>query len=265
MLGGLARGDRPYRALIPGKERKVAYMEVLAWLMRGGWVTQLRTFAWVRVGERVQAQVIGEVEREKRREKERERDGGRVSGKGKGKDAGRMVGTREGSRSVSAASGRISGGEGEESEAGDMSSSGYLTPMQSSTHSLAPSAISSAASTSSHSSVRTAIPLGLGPHSGAGESLIASEAALKQYRPKLIKTPSRASGLEARYLECIAAEIEKVEGTDSAEAWNSCLGFFDGQHALETIAVREGWKRKRVESLRAGWVRMGVLVEVRHW
>ena len=59
--------------------------------------------------------------------------------------------------------------------------------------------------------------------------------------------------------------VSTKEGKDLKEAWERCLIYFNGEHALEKIAVREGWKRKRVEALRAEWVRRGVLVEARHW
>jgi hypothetical protein len=41
--------------------------------------------------------------------------------------------------------------------------------------------------------------------------------------------------------------------------------YFDGKHAIETIPVREGWKRKRVVALLTGWEELGVLVRGRHW
>ncbi|KAL8899958.1 MAG: hypothetical protein Q9207_005929, partial [Kuettlingeria erythrocarpa] len=37
---------RVYASLIPSKDHKEAFMNILAWLLRDGWVTQLRTFMW---------------------------------------------------------------------------------------------------------------------------------------------------------------------------------------------------------------------------
>ncbi|KAL8635029.1 MAG: hypothetical protein Q9228_007441, partial [Teloschistes exilis] len=51
----LLSAPRAYVTLIPSKDHKVAFMNILAWLMRDGWVTQLRTFAWVRVPGHVKA------------------------------------------------------------------------------------------------------------------------------------------------------------------------------------------------------------------
>ncbi|KAL8871880.1 MAG: hypothetical protein Q9174_002393, partial [Haloplaca sp. 1 TL-2023] len=42
-------GPRSWKSVVPSKDHKEVYMEILAWLCREGWVTQLRTFAWVRV------------------------------------------------------------------------------------------------------------------------------------------------------------------------------------------------------------------------
>ena len=72
MLSLLSQKPKEYRYLIPTAEHRDAYMEILAWLMRGGWVTQLRTFAWVRASPEIKAQVAADMEREERLKKERE-------------------------------------------------------------------------------------------------------------------------------------------------------------------------------------------------
>jgi len=50
MLSGI---PAPFMSLIPSPDHKEIYMLVLAWLMRNGWVTQLRTFAYVRVSSEI--------------------------------------------------------------------------------------------------------------------------------------------------------------------------------------------------------------------
>jgi nitrogen permease regulator 3-like protein len=57
MLQALSGTPRPYSSLIPSKDHKEAYFAILAWLLRGGWVTQLRTFAYVRVDSSVKTAV----------------------------------------------------------------------------------------------------------------------------------------------------------------------------------------------------------------
>ncbi|KAL9617262.1 MAG: hypothetical protein Q9160_007943 [Pyrenula sp. 1 TL-2023] len=49
MLAALSGTPRQYASLIPSKDHKEMYFLILAWLLRGGWVTQLRTFAWIKV------------------------------------------------------------------------------------------------------------------------------------------------------------------------------------------------------------------------
>ncbi|KAH7385834.1 nitrogen permease regulator of amino acid transport activity 3-domain-containing protein [Pyrenochaeta sp. MPI-SDFR-AT-0127] len=72
VLSMLSGTPRPFRTFIPTAEHREAYMEILAWLMRGGWVTQLRTFAWVRVTPEIKAQVALDLEREERVKKAEE-------------------------------------------------------------------------------------------------------------------------------------------------------------------------------------------------
>ena len=114
--------------------------------------------------------------------------------------------------------------------------------------------------TASVSTIRTAVPI-----SPALDLPSASADPLSRLRPILILQPAKASGIESRYIAAMAAEMEEDEGRNVREAWEKCLKYFNGEHALERIAVREGWKRKRVEALRACWVKRGTLVEVRHW
>ncbi|KAI9713948.1 MAG: Nitrogen permease regulator 3 [Bogoriella megaspora] len=56
MLRSLSGTPKVYGMLMPSKEHRTAYMEMLAWLMRGGWVTQLRTFGWVKLASDIQYQ-----------------------------------------------------------------------------------------------------------------------------------------------------------------------------------------------------------------
>ena len=57
MLQALSGIPRPYSSLIPSKDHKQAYFRILAWLLRGGWVTQLRSFAFVRIDSSIKVAV----------------------------------------------------------------------------------------------------------------------------------------------------------------------------------------------------------------
>lgn len=63
MLADLSDIPRPFGSLIPSQDHKDDYMLALAWLLRNGWVTQLRTFAYVRITSDIKQQA-----------RERERD-----------------------------------------------------------------------------------------------------------------------------------------------------------------------------------------------
>lgn len=68
--------------------------------------------------------------------------------------------------------------------------------------------------------------------------------------------------MEARWLEKIG---QSFEDADVREHWSMLLRHFDGKHALEDVAAREGIKRKKVATLLAGIRENGWLVVVRHW
>ena len=71
MLSALSGTPRAWGTLFPSPDHKETYMEILAFMLRGGWVTQLRNFAWVRVSPEVKQAV---VEQEKAEEKDKEKD-----------------------------------------------------------------------------------------------------------------------------------------------------------------------------------------------
>ena len=196
ILSMLSAAPKPYSTLIPNKDRKEVFMEILAWLLRGGWVTQLRTFAWVRVPPHIKAAVDGEEEEEHPKS-----------------DANGM---KDGEVAV------------EESRLG----------------------VPELVATSPTSSTHTALPI--------------IESAPKA-SAILIPNPRLASALPSRYLSAVSAYVEEAQGEDCKAAWGKCMKYFDGKHAIESIAVREVWKRKRVMELVNGWEELGVLSKARHW
>ena len=191
ILSMLSLTPRPYSTLIPSKDHKEAYMNILAWLLWGGWVTQLRTFAWVRVPEHIKAVVNAQSE-EKPRTQSPDNDDYIVS--------------------------------------------------RTQAFSLDPP--------SPTSSTHTTLPF---PSHQIDNS------------PSLITNPRMASALPSRYLSAISKHIRETQGAETQVAWDRTVKYFDGRHAIETIAVRVGCKRKRVGDLVAGWEAEGFLVRARHW
>ncbi|CAD6504617.1 BgTH12-00125 [Blumeria graminis f. sp. triticale] len=56
-LSALSTDPRPYKTFLPSRDHRLVYIEMLSWLIRGGWVTQLRTFAWIQVWPEIQYEV----------------------------------------------------------------------------------------------------------------------------------------------------------------------------------------------------------------
>ena len=77
-LAELSVAPRPYKLHCPSKAHRPLYMAMLAWLMRGGWVTQLCTFAYVVVWPEIIYEVEYELEAEEiAREKAKAQNRGR--------------------------------------------------------------------------------------------------------------------------------------------------------------------------------------------
>jgi hypothetical protein len=298
MLNMLSGQPRQYRTFIPTNEHRDAFMDILAWLMRGGWVTQLRTFAWVRVTPEIKAQVAQDMLREAQMKKaadEARRDA----------DAESLAGSQFSDKrsSLLAAAARPSTpmrrlGRRDEEEGYGLALDSVLSPRSAYRGSPA----RPASDTGSTSSVRTTIALSstaarpnsplyqVKPHRPSPLHLKATSPtpssrpvstfsptsptfptsqqpqptspppSPNDFKSSLILSPQKAGALEARWLEKIG---QGFEDADLREHWPMLLRHLDGKHALEDMSPREGIKRKRVAALVAG-VRSWLVV-VRHW
>ncbi|MCJ1273802.1 Nitrogen permease regulator 3 [Puttea exsequens] len=212
ILGKLSVGPpRQYYKNFPSRDHKDAYMEILAWLMREGWVTQLRSFAWVRVPAQIKSSV----------------------------DAAAAA-ANESDQSPQNT-------DTEESDSLSASTSSLEVPGSISSSRLRSNKSRSVSPTSS---THTTLPL---------------RPATFASSPAVISNPRTASALPSQYLAAISAHVLQTQGAEVQAAWDKCVQYFDGKHALESIAVREGWKRKRVAESIGGWEELGVLVRARHW
>ncbi|KUI53965.1 Nitrogen permease regulator 3 [Cytospora mali] len=63
-LADLSAAPRPYKWFCPSKSFRPSYLQMLSWLMRGGWVTQLCTFAYVIVWPEILYEVEYQLEAE---------------------------------------------------------------------------------------------------------------------------------------------------------------------------------------------------------
>lgn len=250
VLSMLSGTPRPFRNFIPTAEHREAYMEILAWLMRGGWVTQLRTFAWVRVTPEIKAQVAVEMEREERAKKAEEAKKELLSDDGSVAES-LLSDKRNSLLSMSSARSstplrwtrrdRETSTDGDE----DMESSKILSPRLSATSAAhyRASPARPASDAGSNSSQRTTIalnasqrpespshlvvrdvkphrpsPLHLKPASPSRGSIVSPVSPIdtppppraKDFTHSTVLSPQKASSLEARWLEKIGQTFEDV-------------------------------------------------------
>ncbi|ORY78140.1 nitrogen permease regulator of amino acid transport activity 3-domain-containing protein [Protomyces lactucae-debilis] len=64
VLSLLSRKAVPWGALIPSKNHRSLYLDVLTWMMRERWLMEVRTFVWVRVRKEIKQQVAADAEAE---------------------------------------------------------------------------------------------------------------------------------------------------------------------------------------------------------
>ncbi len=186
---------RPYNTVIPTKDHKQAYLQILAWLLRYGWVTQLRTFGWIKVPPHIKEIVATQPEE---------------------------VGEKSSEKQVGTST----------------DATGGLKPVPSNQ---------------------------LLPPSPASSNRTISPILPSTISPSIIPNPRHASALPSRHLAAISNYVLEQQGKEARVAWDKCVGYFDGKHALEIIPVRQSWNRKKVTELLAGWEGLGILIRARHW
>ncbi|KAI9674795.1 MAG: Nitrogen permease regulator 3 [Caeruleum heppii] len=242
MLASLSSHPRPYRTIIPSKDHRQAYLDILAWLMKGGWVTQLRTFAWILVSTEVKEVVRREMDAE--RTQQQQLHGSAME--------------RDGSSQHSAGSTTPSATHA----ADDLSPSILLHPRKANalesrylaqipkTHLAASSATPSDPPKESHPRATTNIPAAVAHHNGAANPTPSSHSPTALHPVQPSSSPSKSPP----GAPCTAADLFPV--------W---APYFDGSHALEKIALIEGRKRKEVWRVLGEMEDRGVIRVVRHW
>ncbi|KAK2861208.1 hypothetical protein FQN49_004441 [Arthroderma sp. PD_2] len=270
MLAALSGTPRPYFSFIPSRDHKEVYYEILAWLVRGGWVTQLRTFGWVKVSPEVKSAVREAMIKEERR-------------KSMSMDKRRPSLSAVRAMTTTAEEGQHSEANEENENGEDGNGEGHEDGYDSSSSSSLDSEMSGDA---------TPVP-------GRLRALRAGRMT-----SSLILRPHRASPLESRWLDHIltqfpdpsasmaaststAGEGRQSFDTDDSELdmyvalrryWPVFTKYFNGTDALQKIAVREGLSHKLVwrvlgmvdvntpaEAEGAWDEHEKVLVTIRHW
>ncbi|KAL2756164.1 hypothetical protein ACRALDRAFT_2104736 [Sodiomyces alcalophilus JCM 7366] len=231
-LAELSYAPRPYKHFCPSKAHRPTYLLMLAWLMRGGWVTQLCTFAYVVVWPEIQYEVEYEREAEELRcakdhtsETTSQPSSSFESSEGAHQPPSeKRVPTINEQAAEQARLERIA--EKTQREAAEKAAAHALKVVPTAT---------------AHPSINNA------PH-------------LAHMTPHIILDAKKPNGTESLYMSAIARRLkdEKV-----AKAWHGFCKYFNGKSALERIALQEDMKRKEA------WTLLTAMSEhlmcVRHW
>ncbi|GAM83564.1 hypothetical protein ANO11243_015520 [Dothideomycetidae sp. 11243] len=271
ILQSLSSRPLPFGYLIPSQDHKPVYMEILAWLLRDNWITQLRTFAWVRASTEIKAKAAIQAKEEVAK--------GSMKGRSSKRDSTASGASGNGPERKST----IDSFSEEERSRGERSvAAGILSPL------LNPVNDTNKSETESVGSARTALqvnsvtglvpsPFNKGPQQDAPSPMSMNSRTtaptddgsgaippldLAAQEPSAILSPQKANTEESRWLSLIR---ESLPDEDLKSAWPVLSVYFDGQWALEDIAAREGMKRSRVANLVARLEREGILCIARHW
>lgn len=258
MLGG----GRPlkYGALIQSRDHRVPYMEILAWLVRHELVAQLKTVGWLLCPERSEDR-SGE-----------DRSEGRLSAGDESDDALLSItnshSTRSASDTTAASAGQTgvkpmpvsrllgvrrsiaSASDDGSSVASDQTAFPTGVPLHaiSSTTSIPGSARNRSRGESVGRSViedaqRSERSVDFSTSQQEGDAICDSSSSSSCFA-RLITDPLHPSPEQKAALRAIEASIDDLE---FRERFGVLVGYFDGEHAFEAIAGREGLKRARVE------------------
>ncbi|KAH7136571.1 nitrogen permease regulator of amino acid transport activity 3-domain-containing protein [Dactylonectria macrodidyma] len=235
-LSELSQCPRPYKHFSPSKAHRPTYLLMLAWLMRRGWVTQLCTFAYVVVWPEILYEVDYEMEAEELR----------------------AAADADGARSEDS-SGAAPPRTSESSEDHSGTDGSHVPTM---TEQAAEKARLERIASKAHreaaekatAHARKAVPIATAHPSVNGHAHLAGLA------PHIILDAKKATGKESRYLSAIARRFtdDKLRGT-----WQRLSKYFDGQCALERIALQEEMKRKEVWNMLTAMSEY--LLCTRHW
>ena len=228
-LAALSATPRPYKALIPSKVHRPDYMEMLAWLLRHGYVTQLRTFAWVIVWPEIRYEVEYSLEAERIKAAYQDALSEAVE-----------EAQSEASSAVAPSFGTSPGTLAPTSEA--IAEKARLRRLRDKANqdrvefAKRPKPVATTAPSTNNA-----------PH-------------LANLAPKVIRDPHRANHVDSLYLEAISKRFEKE---DARKAFMRFARYFDGNEALEMVALREGMKRKEIWNLLVQFEEF--LLTTRHW
>lgn len=235
-LASLSAAPRSYKTFSPSKDHRATYLEMLGWLIRGGWVTQLRTFAWILVWP----EIIYEVEYQLK--------------------ADALAKKASSTRSEQISSESPDSYEDSGSDKPVKDSSDPDIPLT--TEQVAQNArLERLALKAAEAAVADAAEFAKMPRPVATEHPSSNKAAhLRHIAPYIIVDPHKVSHEESLY---IAALGKRFGDARVRECWAKFCRYFNGSEALEMVGLREGMKRKETWGILMHYQEH--LVITKHW
>ncbi|KAK0368244.1 hypothetical protein CMEL01_07000 [Colletotrichum melonis] len=247
-LAELSYAPRSYKHYCPSKAHRPTYLAMLAWLMRGAWVTQLCTFAYVVVWPEIIYEVEHKLESDELRKAENA-----SSLSTSNPLSGSAIDAADGkSETGSSSGGSGSGGFG----------SGIATYIPSHIEQTAEKArLERIAEKTQREAAEKATAHARKLPPTATDHPSTNEAPhLARMPPYIIVDAKKATGKESLYLAAIG---KRFKDPKVAKAWQAMWKYFNGQTALERIALQEDMKRKEAWNLLTAMSEH--LLCVRHW
>lgn len=258
---------RPYKHISPSKAHRPLYLRMLAWLMRGGWVTQLCTFAYVVVWPEILYEVEYEMEAEELGMATSSVDGGDAASVHTAQDLNADAQSTHSSLASPPNQQQPPPPQQQQQTPPDPHPTSQSPPAPSTTtlsaaeHSAEMARLEriaikahreAADKATAHARKTTPVPT---PNPSLNDA-----PHLAGLVPHIILDPKKAAGKESRYLAAIARRFRD----DKLRAgWQLLCKYFDGRCALERIALQEDMKRREAWALLTGM--REYLLLTRHW
>lgn len=229
-LANLSAAPRPYKSFAPSKDHRGQYMDMLAWLLRGGWVTQLRSYAWILVWPEIVYEIEYQLKAEaveaakivKPADKATESADDSSSDNSNGSEPSAPLTTEQAAEKARLA--RVAAKAAAEAAADAADFAKKLPPMMTNN-----------------------------PSSNKAEHL-------KEIPPHIIIDPHKVGHTESLYISAIG---KRIKDEKARETWPKFVKYFNGTEALESIGLREGMKRKETWGILTHY--QEYLLVAKHW
>lgn len=265
-LADLSAAPRPYKTFAPSTDHRATYLDMLAWLVRGGWVTQLRAFAWILVWPEIvyevdyllKSEALEKAQKQHKKHIDASRSPSSAFTSPTNNSSSPASPDSNTSSSFTDRHGPPNGPTPSSSfETSHSDPSFPLTTAQAAEKArlsrLAAKAATEAATQASAFAKRPKPVATDHPSTNRAEHL-------RDVAPYIIKDPVRVNHVESLYIDAIGKRL--AEGKPR-ECWGRFCGYFNGRTALEGIGLLEGLKRKETWGILMLFQEH--LLVVKHW